>query len=292
MAAGVKQIIKYATWVLPHFLFVWRAKQLTPKSAPELVSKEVLAKNIKLKNRHQGERCFILANGPSVKEMDLTKLKGETVFSVSNGYLHAGYSELAPLYHCVPQITYGRMTEDFVTRWFHEIDEKIGEAELFLNETEAELVEKQGLFPGRKLHYVALRENFDDWTSREIIDLSQPIPRVSSVPVMTLMIAMHMGFKEIVLLGADHNQLFTGDYVYAFELGIQKGIDYSVNPDGSIATPLYDDLQGLARLWRQYRVIKEIAEKAEVHVVNASPTSALDEFPRVEFASLYKGVHA
>lgn len=37
-------------------------------------------------NKHQGERCFILGNAPSLKEEDLSLLKNETVFICNKGY--------------------------------------------------------------------------------------------------------------------------------------------------------------------------------------------------------------
>jgi len=38
------------------------------------------------KNKHQGERCFILGNSPSLQEESLSLLKDETVFIVNKGY--------------------------------------------------------------------------------------------------------------------------------------------------------------------------------------------------------------
>jgi len=40
------------------------------------------------RNRHSGERCFIIGNGPSLNRMDLKPLRGETAFSLNRGYLY------------------------------------------------------------------------------------------------------------------------------------------------------------------------------------------------------------
>lgn len=37
-------------------------------------------------NKHTGQRCFILGNGPSLKQENLSLLKGEFVFIVNRGY--------------------------------------------------------------------------------------------------------------------------------------------------------------------------------------------------------------
>lgn len=286
MATAMKRWLRYAGWLLPQGLHVLRQRILSNTATPDLLPRNVLAANASLKNRYRGQRCFIVGNGPSVKQIDLPRLRGEAVFSVSNGYLHEDYATMAPAYHCVPQITYGRMTEADVVSWFCEMDRGIGRAELFLNETEATLVRQYGLFPKRTVHYLALRNSFDDLGDRRIIDLTGPVPRVESVPVMTLTIALYMGFKEIVLLGIDHDHFKTGRYVYAFAPQAQKGKDSTVKDSGEVAISRYDDFQSLARLWRQYRVLRDIAQANGVSIVNASPSSELDEFPRVRLDDL------
>ena len=55
--------------------------------------------NIRFKDVHKGERCFILGNGPSLKKQDLTCLKGEILFTV-NQFMRADYAkELHSSYH-------------------------------------------------------------------------------------------------------------------------------------------------------------------------------------------------
>ncbi len=46
-------------------------------------NKKLLNKNKKFKNIHKGNRCFILGNGLSLKQQDLTLLKNEYVFTVN-----------------------------------------------------------------------------------------------------------------------------------------------------------------------------------------------------------------
>jgi hypothetical protein len=291
MAANLRRFARWMSWLLPHGVHVARQRWLAhARPMPShVLPAEALATNATLRARHAGQRCFILGNGPSAKALDLAALRGQTVISVSNGYLHRDYVAIAPRYHCVPQITYERMTPADVVTWFHEMHAQLGSAELFLNETEAELVREHGLFEGRKVHYLAFRESFDEIGSTELIDLSGPIPGVESVPVMALMIAMYLGFNHIALLGVDHDHFRSRSYSYAFELGVQAGKDFSVSEGGRVQTPWHDEFQSLARLWRQYRVLKQIASANGITVVNATPGGELDEFPRVPFAAYLEG---
>ncbi len=276
----LKDIVR---WIVPYNLYVALVRAFGRK--PVLVEPTYPAEllpNAELRDRHKGERCFIVANGPSALSQDLTRLRGETVFSVSNGYLHRGYEVMRPRYHCVPQLTYGTVTEQDALAWFTEMHAHIGGAELFLSLTEEPLVRTHGLFAGRTIRYLALQESFDQLRERSIPDLCKLVPGVQSVPVMALMIAMYMGFREIFLLGVDHDHFRTGEYRYAFEPKAVKGKDLSVGADGKVITSLYDDFQAMAKLWREYRVLREIAAENGVRIVNASAGGALDEFPRVK----------
>jgi hypothetical protein len=114
---------------------------------------------------------------------------------------------------------------------------------------------------------------------------------VESVPVMVLMIALYMGFEEIILLGIDHDHFKTGRYIYAFDPQAQRGKDFSVNSDGEVIANRHDDFQSLARLWRQYRVLREIGIKNGRAILNANPFSELDEFPKLTFQSVLKRRH-
>ncbi|CDN57298.1 Protein containing DUF115 (plasmid) [Neorhizobium galegae bv. officinalis bv. officinalis str. HAMBI 1141] len=282
MASALKKIGFLFSLFVPSGVDVfkqWRKDRAA--SSAEIVG--LLKANRDLANRHQGERCFILGNGPSAKKLDLSKLKGETVFSVSNGYLFPGYGEFSPRYHCVPQITYGLMTEEDTVRWFNEMHEGLGNAELFLSSNEAALVRNQHLFPGRNVRYLSLSGSFDEWPDEDLVDISKAVPAVYSVPVMVLMIALYMGFKEIILLGVDHDQFLTSRYDYAFDLKIQKGKDITLNKDGSSSFSRYEEFRGLFRLWHQYRSIDKIARKNGVKIFNSTPGGALDEFPRKDF---------
>lgn len=153
-------------------------------------------------------------------------------------------------------------------------------AHVFLSTTEADLVAEHGLFKGRDLSYIYFSElgSFASPSSREA-DISKELPFVASVPIMCLMIAMHMGFSKIYLLGVEHDVIVRGTYSYAYE---QKCLDIP-NPavKAPLSAPLYDTFKIYVALWEQYRAVKSIAAERGVKVYNATAGGILDEFPRV-----------
>ena len=251
-------------------------------------TRKQLQHNALLHGRHNGDRCFILGNGPSAKKLDLKKLKNDWVISISNGYFHNGFSSMLKKYHCLPQITYGKITTQDVVKWFTEMHQNLGETTLFLNESEKEIVDKYELFVGRSVHYISLSENFEELESREIIDITRPIPRVMSAPIMALMIAMYMGFKEIIIIGVDHDEFRTGQYKYAFNIKAMNNKDQNVDSKGNTSSRNLDKFQTYYILFKQYRILNEIANKNNVRILNATPGGELDEFSKCEFNKLFE----
>jgi hypothetical protein len=248
----------------------------------------ITAPNVDLHNIHSGKRCFILCNGPSVKRQNIRPLKDEIVFSVSSGYLHPDYTEIAPAYHCVPQITYTLMTRVDVIAWFREMHERLGNSvTLFLNHTEEALVREENLFPGRDVRYVYLTGPFSMYSVNTLPDAASEMPGAQSVPIMAALIGMHMGFDKIYLLGADHDHFRSGEYKYFYEPTVLRGKDISVDEHGKLRGGWHDELQGLAALWSQYRSLRQIAAANEISIINATAGGELDEFPRVALESLF-----
>jgi hypothetical protein len=245
-------------------------------------------RNKHFRNLHKGMQCFILCNGPSVNKQNLLPLQNEIVFSVSSGYHHKDYHIIRPKYHCVPQITYGLMTEDDAVRWFQEMDKKLCDAELFFNYSEEAIVKKHKLFQTRKVHYVCLSRKFSP-DETDIIDISGIMPGVQSVPIMCLMIAMYMGFNKIYLLGTEHDSFITGKYDYFYAPTVLKGKDIAVDSNGVVINPLYEEFQSLVNLWKQYRILKNIARSNHVSIINATAGGALDEFERADLNDILSG---
>lgn len=248
-------------------------------------ARDLYRPNVALKDRHRGQRCFILANGPSVKEQDLLPLNGELVISVSNGYHHPHFSKIAPAYHCVPQLTYTHLfTEELALAWFQEMHGKIGDAHLVLSDQEASLIRNNDLFPGRTPSYLCM--GGDAGNMRRHLDLTKVVPQVATVPAMAMMLALYMGVSEIYLLGIDHDWFVKKEYKYFYEPTVLKGKDFGTAPDGTIQGGLLDELPYIAAVWRQYRAIRLFAEEAGVAIFNATHGGLMDEFPRVRFTDV------
>jgi hypothetical protein len=274
-------------WMLPIGIFDIIKYHLRALESRVKYSKNLI-KNNGLKNEHYGKRCFIVGNSPSIANIEVEKLRGEYVFSISNGYHHPKYSYFKPSYHIVPGLTYtsikGGMNTKTAVSWFKEMDEKLGPAKLILSVEQALLVEKNKLFNKREVYYM-------DASGRDYVnvDLSKPIGEIQSAPQIAIQVAIYMGFREIYLLGVDHDSLCSNKYDYFFNAKkVMKFKDQGVDEDRNIVDSFYKRLLVHERLFRIYEFLAESAIVNKVKVVNLSRESMVDCFEKDNLDKILK----
>lgn len=258
-------------------------ERLTPEENALLLEKQaILAKNDELRDRHRGERCFILGAGSSIKKQDLKKLKGETVISVSNTFVHPDFPLFRPRYHVLPSIFGHTMyeTEQYV-KWLKEMEEKTFDAEMFFHYGDKGHIDANGLFSGRTVHWVEYAEW--DGSFETPLDLSK-VPAVWSVSELAITVALFMGFEKIYLLGLDHDW-FNGPLVYFYD----EKKEHAMQPDKSKLAFADSEFQMRrhAEIFKKYKYLYGL--KKNIYNANADPESYVDVFPKVEYASLFPG---
>jgi hypothetical protein len=226
------------------------------------------------------ERCFIVANGPSVKSQDLTLLKGETVFVMNAFHLHPDYDRIDPTYHCVVDPDAFVDTPD-CRSWLSDL-ERVGRRVAFLFPVEAAgLIGRLGLFRERKVRYLFLSDQGCE-SGRIRADLTRPLSSVLCVTLACLLAAAWMRFKNVYLLGCDHDWLASPSKLAHF---------YEQDPAAFPEVPMtYEQLmESQLRLWRSYRHVREFALKRGVRIFNATRGGYLDVFPRAAYEPLFPG---
>lgn len=235
-----------------------------------------------VKGRHLGKRCFILGGGSSVKQQDLKKLKGEFVISVSNTYVHRDYPMFKPKYHVLPHIMKGHSvyySEEKFVEWLKDMDERIFDAEIFLHLGDKEMIDRNGIFNKRKIHWIEYCEWNGDFN--KAIDPAA-IPGVWSVSELALTMAVYMGFEKIYLLGFDHDW-FNGPLVYFYD----KKTEHKMELDDKTLSFADAEFQmnRHAYIFKKYKYL--YAMKRNIYNANADPNSYVDVFPKVDYNSLF-----
>lgn len=263
---------------------------------PSLAMQELFARNIKFRNIYEGQRCFILATGPSINKQDLRPLKNEICFAVSMFFLHKGVREIDPLYHVhapnhaphgfeVPQKAFDGFNEFYSDR-----------TTIFLGHTPYKyslfnFLEQNPQFKKDNIHYLnyyhspALDES--NYNNPDIWDITRALFSPRSVVYCAIQIAAYMGFRYIYLMGCDYNYLLhvaRGSSMHFYEDG--KG------PDESKYWRSTEEFYlAYHRAWKQYRLMREYLEPKGCYIYNATAGGLLDVFPRVTLPEALAGKH-
>mgnify|MGYP001089487065 CR=1 FL=1 len=144
-------------------------------------------------NKHQGQRCFIIGNGPSLRQTDLSKLRGEFTFGLNRVYLL--FPEMGFNTTCLVSVN-----------------------DLVLEQCAAEIQvlglprfvtwRARGWFrPDPGLTYLDT-----DFTGEETFapDCLGRVFEGYTVTYVALQLAFFMGFEQVILIGVDHNFVTKG----------------------------------------------------------------------------------
>lgn len=248
-----------------------------------------LAANSIFEHAHCGERCFILGTGPSINLQDLTLLQNEICFSLNSFYLHRDYALIQPKYHVTTGLTpHPKIGPELGEKWFHEMEEKIGyKTTLFLNYGDRRFIQEHSFFQKNQAYYW-------QWGARwnrilqDGVDITKVIYPGESVAVVAIQVALYMGFKEIYLVGLDHDwilryadRLYTHFYQPNQSIIEKTGVTDWSDVDWKIL------FQSQVNIWSQYENLRALAQKRGISIYNATAGGLLDVFPRVQYESLF-----
>jgi hypothetical protein len=145
------------------------------------------------KNLHQGQRCFIVANGPSLRKTDLNLLANEVTFGLNRIYLLFNEISFRPTYYIT-------VNELILEQYSKEIQSLL--MPKFLNWNRRSFFEA-----GRDLFFLKSKLVINDYFQP---DISKPLVVGATVTFVALQLAYYMGFREVILVGLDHSYVEKG----------------------------------------------------------------------------------
>lgn len=253
--------------------------------------------NTHLLNQYLGQRCFIVGNGPSIKDQDLTRLKNEETFVVNTFWNHLQYQTINPKNYVLVDAEFFPTDEKPHNFWSLDLVNKKEilkscPTRLFFNINGKNFVEKNELFPDNPLHHLFFDGLFDERLKFNL-DINGPVPTPKNVIIAALMCAIYMGFEEIYLLGCEHDFLAHLNYFEGFkhfhetqkyDPTNEKQAKYFALPTNSYEAFIHHT----KILFQNYRLLKIKTARTHpgVRIYNATPNSFLDVFPRVKFEDI------
>ncbi len=219
------------------------------------------------RDRHRGERCFILGNGPSLRDTDLGLLRGEVTFGLNRIYL---------LFESM----------GFPTTYFVSVNTLV--LEQCAAEIKALSMPKFITWRGRYFLKDDPRVIFldTDYTEPEIFarDITRRVFEGFTVTYVALQIAYYMGFGEVILVGVDHNFTTKGP---ANATVVSQGEDPNHFAPEYFGPGFRWQLPDLEGSERAYRMAKHAFEADGRRVLDATIGGRLQVFQKVDYLSLF-----
>lgn len=219
--------------------------------------------------RHFGERCFILANGPSLSEMDLSLLENEITFGLNRIYLMFDQLRFHPTYYiCVNELVLDQFHDDIRSLTMPK----------FINWN------RRNLFRANKnaTGFVNLSLGLSDHFCQ---NMTQLLYSGGTVTYVALQIAFSMGFSEVIIIGLDHSFADKGTpnkvEIRASETDVNH-FHPNYFPKGSKW-----QLPDLRRSEIAYHIAKVAYENDGRKIIDATVNGKCDVFEKQNYSSLF-----
>ena len=210
-------------------------------------------------NKYNGERCFIIATGPSLTIDDLEKLKDEYTFGVNSIIKLFNKTDFRPdFYGIQDKFVYGAMQDvikntKFKTAFCADVIKKY-----------YDVPNDFILFPyNSDYHYFDVK--FGEYNAQFSDNAYEIVYDGYSITYSLIEIAVYMGFKEIYLLGCD----------CSYPKGSKSHVVESGFVDKNAASnPI--------RMRVGYKCAKDYADSHGIKIYNATRGGELETFERVD----------
>ncbi len=245
--------------------------------------RHILERNQAFRDKHRGQRCFVIGNGPSLRTQDLGPLANEITFVMNAFWKHPILEQWQPTYYFLADPALFDGSEP-MQRFFSDLGSRVHSTTFFVPLFAREVVRRTSLLPLDRTHFVAMRGRLKDGLA-DRPDFTRVVPGVMSVSQFAIMAAMYMGCSPIYLLGLDHDWLaYPGmdKHFYA-----SKTIENHPQAHGDLSRISYkSELESVLELWCGYEGLLKCSLKEGIAILNATNGGFLDVFERVGYESL------
>jgi len=239
-------------------------EEIKTKSSP--VFRESVRKIQRFHNGYKGERCFIIGNGPSLRKMDLSRLKKGFTFGMNRIFL------------MYPQL--GFSTTFLVSINNLVIEQSATDIQSLKIPRFVSWRSRTWLHPEEDLFFL-----YTTYTGPKFArDVTGRVWEGATVTYVSLQLAYYFGFSEVVLIGVDHNFATKGEP------------NKTVTSEGNDPNHFHPDYFGKGFRWQlpdletseiAYRLAKNAFESDGRRVIDATKNGKLTVFPKVDYETLF-----
>ena len=256
--------------------------------------------NAEFKNKYEGQRCFIMGNGPSAKRIDPELLKDEVLFTVNQFANTEIFQQLRPTFHIWSDDRFFQLDENDpgdmeILRTMRAVDRPDCHPTVFYKMIGKDMVEKFGLKNDLDLRFYADDLQFCGDFDCEL-DLTKRLPWFPTVVQYGIAMAIYMGFKEIYLLGCEctgfinlakaKDQSITQEDAYAYKMNDKERARFNRVMN---ETRCVDEMWIHYEVFRHYEWWHAYCDRNHIKLVNCTDGGILDSLPRQTLESVIHG---
>jgi hypothetical protein len=243
---------------IPHSL-IWKYSSLSSRNRVKIE---------KYKGLHNGEQCYIVANGPSLQKTNLDILKDDITFGLNRIYLSFENTSFRPTYYIA-------MNELILDQFSGEIEDL--DMPKFLNWNHRRSFNQEDPMVTFLKSKLVLQDTFQR-------DITKPMVVGGTVTFVALQIAYYMGFRKVILIGLDHYYADKGipNRTETREFDIDKSHFHTQYfPKG-----LKWQLPDLLRSELDYRIAREAYERDGREIIDATIGGKCQVFKKADYLFL------
>lgn len=227
---------------------------------------ESIRKLAALKNTHTGDRCFIIGNGPSLKNTDLAKLKNE--FSIGMNRFYMAFPELG--FNSSILLT----VNDLV------IEQCADDLRKLPIPTFVSWRGRKFIQPADNLHYLYTSYVLPRFNP----DATGRLWEGATVTYVAMQLAFFLGFKQVILIGVDHNFTTKGTPNTTV---VSTGDDPNHFNPGYFGKGFRWQLPDLETSENAYKMAKSAYQKVNREIIDATVGGKLTVFPKIAYESIF-----
>jgi len=226
---------------------------------------------IKYQDRFSGKRCFVIGNGPSLKDMDLSLLKDEYTFGMNRVYL--AFNDWGF------DTSFLVSVNDLVIEQCSQDLQKLDIPKFFSWRSRDILIPDEK--PDDQTHFL-----YSTYTGKKFArKITDRFWEGATVTYVCLQLAYCMGFSEVILIGVDHNFETKGK---ASQTVISNGADPNHFSPDYFGKGFRWQLPDLELSETAYRVANKVYKDAGRRIIDATVEGKLNIFPKADYLSLLK----
>lgn len=235
----------------------------------------VIKKNHELiKSENEKKKMYICALGPSLKNVDLNKIDGDSFVVNSFFKLAADYPDFVPTYYLwIDDDIYRTQSEMDNAKYAMELYQPKGTRFIINSKANhADFIKNVDI---EKIYYMSTFRG--EFHPDKEYDMTKIMPVSGNVVSFAILLSILMGYKEIYLLGCDFNSFTTPKPLHCYN-----------DKDEVKTLSLAQDLLAYAHVAKYHERLQELAERKGVRVFNSTKGSLIDAYPFNINESLYK----